>query len=461
MYAQVPQASVVSRQQLQETHQAHAIQAHLQNQQSAPCEARLLRRSLTRVPIMVLNGRVRFGRNMMKRILFVDDDVSVLDALSVRLRPMRDRWSMTFVPNGAEALLKLQRDHYDLMVSDIRMPGMDGARLLRVVSERWPQTVRLALSGCTDHRATHLVPIAHQFLVKPCPPHVLEYAIEHCLALQDLLHDLGLRALVGRIHRLPPIRRTYRRLQALLENDTAATHEVAELISSDTVTTAKLLQTVNSAFYPLGRQMIEVKEAVDALGLTRVRELVSSPEVFAQWPPKSAAVVLDLERLQLHADAVARVARRLTMETSLATDTVAAARLHNIGYWILAQERPRELANALEFAQASNLPMHEAERQVIGASHAEIGAYLLGLWGLPTSIIQAIAEHHTRVRTPERDFDVSAALIVAIALSGGDEADTFRGVPRPSDTIGPECLESMRAPFTWGEALRRARAPAK
>ena len=143
----------------------------------------------------------------MKRILFVDDDMPVLEGLRLQLRRREREWTLVFVNSGAQALVEFQSQPFDVIVSDIRMPAMHGTRLLRTVSERWPEAARIALSGVNDlEQGMHLAPIAHQFLSKPCDSPVLEQVIDRSLTLQALLPDPTLRAMVGRIRRQSDIR---------------------------------------------------------------------------------------------------------------------------------------------------------------------------------------------------------------------------------------------------------------
>jgi putative nucleotidyltransferase with HDIG domain len=165
---------------------------------------------------------------------------------------------------------------------------------------------------------------------------------------------------------------------------------------------------------------------------------------------------LNLERLQQHANRVAAVTHILTAETTWNDDAVLAALLHDIGYWVLVQERPRDLEKAIEVAIAERIPMHEAEMHVLGASHAEIGAYLLGLWGLPYSVVEAVARHHTPEGVRIGKFDVLAALSVAMALSGTDDSDVFLKTPPRSSGVEESYLEGLGAPFTWSQAVARA-----
>ena len=395
----------------------------------------------------------------MRRILFVDDDPPMLDSLQLRLRPMRDKWEMTFRDSGMSALAELERRPYDVIVSDMRMPAMDGAELLRIVSERWPQTVRIVLSGFADLQQTvRLVPIAHQYFSKPCEPLQLENAVERCFGLQELLAEPRLRAVVGRIRRLPPLPKTFAKLQQVMTSEGVAVREVARIIAADAVIAAKVLQMVNSAFFRLGRRITSIDQAVNYLGFTAVRNLVMSAEVFTSWSEPPVRPVLDLEQLQVHAHAVATVAHAFTARTPLADDALLSALLHDIGYLVLMQECPRELEQAIAIAAADRIPLYEAESRVIGATHADIGAYLLGLWGLPCSIVEAVAHHHTPQRVAQTGFDVLAVLAVAGALAPCDDAEAFPdSVPR-DPKVGSSYLESVGAPFGWPEAERRAAA---
>ena len=393
----------------------------------------------------------------MRRILFVDDETPILEGLQLRLRPLRAKWEMTFVDSGPKALAELEKAAYDVIVSDMRMPAMDGAELLRIVSERRPQIVRIVLSGFSDLRQTiRLVPIAHQYLSKPCEPERLENTVERCLALQELLQEPRLRALVGRIRRLPALPSTFAKLQQTMAKESAGARDVAAIVAQDSVIAAKVLQMVNSAFFRLSRRITNIEQAVNYLGFTSVRNLVMSAEVFASWPTTQVNPVLDVERLQNHARIVATIAQAFTTRTPLSDDALLAALLHDIGYWVLLQECPQELEQAVATAVAEGIPLHQAERQVIGSSHAEIGAYLLGIWGLPYPVVEAVANHHAPQRVGQSSFDVLTALAVAGALAPDDDSTTVTAsVPRDSK-VDSEYLAASGAPFDWPEAERRA-----
>lgn len=393
----------------------------------------------------------------MTRILFVDDDLRFLEALRVGLLPRADTWSMTFVESGPRALEELERSPQDVLVADVRMPGMDGAQLLRTVRERWPDTVRIVLSGAADlGDVVRLLPVAHQYLSKPCLARRLEEVIERSLDLRAILSKSVLRALLGGTDRLPAQPRVFSRLQVAMANEKISTREVSGIIRADAMVTAKVLQIVNSAFFRPARRVTSIEQAVTYLGFPAVRNLAMCAEVFAHRPSNGSVAPLNLERLQQHSNRVAAVVHALAAETAWDDDAVLAALLHDIGYWVLVQDRPRDLEKALEVAVTERIPMYEAETRVLGASHAEVGAYLLGLWGLPYPIVEAVARHHTAEGVRIGKFDVLPALAVAMALSGTDDSDVFLTTTPRSDGVKESYLENLDAPFTWGQAEERA-----
>jgi HD-like signal output (HDOD) protein len=388
----------------------------------------------------------------MKRVLFVDDEAALLDGLRGRLRSLRSRWEMVFVESGARAIAEMELAPFDVLVTDMRMPGMDGAHLLNLVSSRWPEMIRIVLSGYSEEQqVARLISVAHQYLSKPCDANQLENAIDRCVQLHELLREPRLRAIVGRIRQLPALPRTCARLRELIARDDVSVKEVAEVISADSAITAKVLQIVNSSFFRLGKRITRIEQAVTHLGFIAIRNIAMSVEVFSMWRSQNGVVKFDPERLQQQAQEVAAVARALTHKTPLADDALLAGLLHNIGYGILLQECPQEIARAVEVARAESIPMHQAEHAVMGASHAEIGAYLLGLWGLPHAVLEAVAFQHQPQQVQQKQFDVLAALSTAHALLPPG-TNAFGFVEPMTGNVGAEYLGRLNAPFDWARA---------
>jgi putative nucleotidyltransferase with HDIG domain len=392
----------------------------------------------------------------MKSVLFVDDERPVLDGLRARLHSLNSKWAMKFVESGTLAIAEMREHPYDVIVTDMTMPTMSGATLLEQVSANWPQTVRIVLSGSSelDEMAMSLVPLAHQYLSKPCQPRRLENVIERCLLLHDLLSRPELRAVVGRIQKLPSLPTIYAAFQSILSDESVTNGAVAALVRADSALAARVLQVVNSAFFRLAKRISSVEQAVAYLGFKAIRNLAMSVEVFSQWPSGMCSG-LDLALLQLHAQGVAAAATALAANTTFADDAMLAGLLHDIGYWVLAQECPDELDKAVTLSIAARIPLYAAETQIIGASHAEIGAYLLGIWGLPHSVVEAVAHHHQPERVSHSEFGVLAALVSAHTLVPSDDAMVFGGDVPADPKIGASYLAGVNAPFDWNEAGRR------
>lgn len=394
----------------------------------------------------------------MKRIVFVDDEVELLDSLRARLYKRRGQWEMVFLNSGAQVVEELEKQPADLIVSDVRMPGVDGGELLRQLRERWPQTIRIVLSGYADQMQTlKLVSLAHQYISKPCDAQYLENVIERCLNVYERLHRPELRSLLGGIGSLPPAPKIYSQLQKALSDDNVSINGLAELVAHDPVIATKVLQVVNSAFFRLAKPMTSIKSAVSYLGFNAVRNLVLSAEVFSQWQTLRTVPGFSLDRLQEHALKTAAACRALCVDTPQADDAWLAGLVHDIGYWILLKECPNEFAQVMNLMRQSRLDSCTAEQEVFGATHAEMGAYLLGLWGLPYALVEAVAMHHTPMQLPPQGFELLAVLATAHSLVPASEAE--QNELAMSSEWRPVILEqdfnSFNPPFDWHEARRR------
>ncbi|MGH8217149.1 MAG: HDOD domain-containing protein [Steroidobacteraceae bacterium] len=390
----------------------------------------------------------------MKSVLLVDDEPALLEGLRRRLDRARSKWEITAVPSAARAIAELEAKSYDAIVTDMRLARMDGARLLELASVKSPETIRIVLSGSSaDGQVMRLVPLAHQYIAKPCEPQRLEQLIERCMQLQDLLGGPRVRAAVGRIRTLPALPRVYARLREATAREDTSAAQVADIIAADSALTAKILHVVNSAFFRHARSISRIEQAVVHLGFHAIRNLALSAEVFCAWPQSGAPAGFEPERLQEHAHNVASAARALSRGSPWADDALLAGLLHDIGYWVLLQQCPQEMARAIKLASERRLPLHEAERVVLEATHAEVGAYLLGLWGLPYPILEAVALHHNPMLAPQSEFDLLAAVAVAQELVAGSEPGP-KGPPHQgvSPAVDARYLTAIRAPFDWAQA---------
>jgi putative nucleotidyltransferase with HDIG domain len=354
------------------------------------------------------------------RVLFVDDESLVLEGLQRMLRPLRSEWDMQFVDSGEGALALMATAPFHVVVSDMRMPGMSGADLLSEVMKRHPSTIRLILSGQSDHeQARKTVGTAHQYLSKPCDADTLKATVTRATGLLRIMSSDRLRLLIGRMDTLPSLPALYHQLVALMNRPNATLKQVGELIAQDMSMAAKVLQLVNSAFFGLGRNVTSPVEAAGLLGLETIQALVLSLHAFTSLDAARMSG-LHLEAMWEHSMAVSSLARDITASERAPRAQVDAAfmagMLHDIGKLVLAANLPEDYARVLATAQAQRIPLHEAERTAFGESHGEVGAYLLGLWGIANPIVEAIAFHHQPLSCSDHAFCPLTAVHVADAL---------------------------------------------
>ena len=323
----------------------------------------------------------------MKRILFVDDEPKILQGLQRMLRSMRHEWEMEFATSGQEALEILANAPFDVVVTDMRMPGMDGAQLLNEVMKRYPNVVRVILSGQTEQdvflASSHIM---HQFLPKPCDTETLKATIVRDCALKDLLKDESLRKLVLQTESLPCLSDLYDEIVGLLKMPNVPMEKVGQIIAKDIGMTAKILQLVNSAFYGFRRRISNPIDAVVILGLNTIKALVLSHRLFRFFDTTKLTAFCP-QVLWKHSMEVGLFARKIArMENYTAKfidDAPAAGMLHDIGKLVLAANLPDQYNKVLALAQEKNVSPCEAEHEVFHGTHAEVGAYLMALFGIP------------------------------------------------------------------------------
>jgi putative nucleotidyltransferase with HDIG domain len=363
-----------------------------------------------------------------RHVLFVDDEPDLLDGLSRLLRATRNERRVSFVSTADAALELLASEPVDVVVTDMMMPGMDGAALLHEIRDRWPQTVRIVLSGYSSESASmRSSAVAHQYLSKPCDAPTLNAALRTACGLSDRLSRPELRRMLGGLEALPSVPQVFLAINAALAEPDACAASVAAVIEEDAGSSAKMLQLVNSAFFGLARRVTTVREAVTFLGLTPVRSIVLAAELegsFASTPDLAAAV----EVINRHSMAVATLARDLAPPQQM-LDAFAAGMLHDVGRLALAASAP-ELFRAVRDRQAeTGAPTVVVEQEVLDANHADLGAYLLQLWGLPLTLINPVARHHDADAVIDPDPIVAAVARADATVGTGAGSDVPSDVP--------------------------------
>jgi HD-like signal output (HDOD) protein/CheY-like chemotaxis protein len=370
---------------------------------------------------------------LKKRILFVDDETMILQGLQRMLRSMRAEWEMEFVESAEAALRLLEEKPFDVIVSDMRMPRMNGAELLAEVMKRHPTTVRLILSGYADKDLIlKCVGSTHQYLAKPCDAESLKATIARASNLESSLRSERLKSLVCQMNHLPSIPTLYMQVIEKASRADTLLEEIGGIIGQDMSMTAQILKLANSAFFGLRRQLAGVQEAVAYLGLDTIKSLVLSIHAFSQFEEAETGA-LRIEPLWRHSMQVASSAKRICelegQEAKAAEEAFTAGLLHDIGKLVLAVNLPKDYAEAMRLTRAGlELPL--AERQVFGANHADVGGYLIGLWGLPVPVVEAVALHHCPSSAAQPAFSPLTSVHAANVLEW-ERPNASHGLPVP------------------------------
>jgi HD-like signal output (HDOD) protein/ActR/RegA family two-component response regulator len=356
------------------------------------------------------------GCVMSKRILFVDDEPMVLKGLERSLRGMRKEWEMEFVLGGHEALEAMTRAPFDVVISDMRMPGMDGAQLLDLVKERFPQTVRIVLSGQSDKDGVfRAIRTTHQYLSKPCDIEELKHKLRCALALRDVLGSPELQQKVSQVETVPSLPSLQRALRTQLESPHPSLQDITDIVSRDPGITAKVLQLVNSSFLGEASCLSSPQQAISIIGIDNLRSLVLSVGLVSELPQALADMLALLWR---HTYCTARFAKAIARceqaSETMVQDCFTAGLLHEIGWMVLASafaDQFKSLCSSLD----KGIPSVDSEQAAFGGTHGQVGAYLLGLWGLPDSVIEAVAWHHA----PGEIHPTSFCPLLAVHVADG------------------------------------------
>jgi putative nucleotidyltransferase with HDIG domain len=363
-------------------------------------------------------------KQRMTRILFVDDEPNIREGMRRMLRSMRNEWEMEFADSGETALATIEQWRalerpFDVVVSDMRMPGMDGADLLARVKDMSPDSVRLILSGHSDTASImKTVGNAHQYLNKPCDPDLLKRTIKRAFALRLLLRDEPLQKVVGQIGSLPSLPVVYQEVMACLQNPNASLGDVGKVIGKDVGMTATLLKLVSSAFFGLSKPVSTVERAVSFIGLDTLIALVLGQGIFKEAPPISVPG-FSLEKLWHHSLETAAAARFIAgqqgLDKTTLDDAFLAGMLHDIGKLVLAQSMPDVYGVVLRDAGAGFTAATEYQR--LHTTHADVGAYLLGLWGLTDAVVEAVAFHENPGDAPTQGLGLPVIIHCADRLA--------------------------------------------
>ena len=390
---------------------------------------------------------------MKKRICFVGFSGHDLELLQSALLRVKGIWACELFTDGAAALLAMGAGNVDVVVAKAGKNSMDSAEFMHQAAALQPRAVRFIVGDLVEQELIiNCIGATHQFIAEPCKPQDLISAIQRGLALDSFISSDQIRALAPKLRRMPSLPSAYFEVLKQVESSSATIQSVGEVILRDPALTARLLQMVNSSAFALAQKVTDPMEAMSWLGLETVKSLVLCLQVFAQDDAAKQAGI-SLDELWEHSAVVAKMAHDITLfqtgDKLLASDAFTAGLLHDVGRIVIASNLPKEYAETVKVAKEQKRPLHVQEAAQFGVHHAQIGAYLMGLWGMPAALVEAVAMHHTPSRTPARDFSLLTAVHVADVFAHEDEEGGHEGISASFDIT--QTVAYLRAHGGWNE----------
>lgn len=378
----------------------------------------------------------------MKRILVVAEDPDLQEELQRNLQSPNKSWECHFVSSGRHALQTLAAADYCVLVSDLTLPDMRGGELLERAKLIKPDIARILLA-----EPEHLDEVlrssgsAHQFLARPCDAKHLLSSIERTCRIRSLLNNRIMRQVTGGLECLPSLPELYHDLSAeMAREEECSLKRIAGIVVQDIAMSAKILQLASSAYFGLSRTVHSAEQAVMLLGAEAVRSIVLLETLGMSFP--SRFEVLGQDWLWQHSFAVADAARAIAASEGggarIQSQAYQAGVLHDIGKLVLASNFPVEYLQAVKLAGEEALPISAAEQRIFECDHGQVGAYLLGLWGLPDSIVEAVAFHHVPViaRLSQQEMTPLVAVYGAdLCVDQCEDAARFHAGPSASEGL--------------------------
>jgi len=349
-----------------------------------------------------------------KSILFVDDEKSILTALD-RLFFDSD-FEVSLAESGEEGLKILESQPIDVVISDMRMPVMDGHQFLRKVKERFPWTTRIILSGYASENElfeTIIDGSSSLYLLKPWVGAEFKDKIGRIFEAREMYRSLSILEFANKLENLSMISGVYNSVCRLIEQD-ADVSAIARVIETDPTVAASVLRVVNSAFYNI--KTGSIIQAITYLGLPVVKSIVLScnllQTVRIQVPP------FNLSRLARHAThtnmLTAAIYTKL-LGKRLPDNLATAGLLHNIGFVMFLHYFPEKCKIIIQkHLQSGNLlSLSALEKETFGITHTELGGHLLDWWGLPYPIVECALFQATPLHSAVIEIEAVAAVHLA------------------------------------------------
>lgn len=329
---------------------------------------------------------------MKKSILFVDDEKPILNSFK-RLFIKTD-YNVYLAISAADALSILKKQKIDMIISDVKMPQIDGYSLLNTVKEKYPNTIRIILSGYIDKKDIIKAVqnnIAKIYLLKPWDNKDLISLVNRLFNVRKTLNDIKIFDLLEKCDNIPTIPDIYTNVTNLIKQE-APIEKISRSIEEDQSLTLKILQITNCAFYHI--KPASIKDAILYLGLDTIKNIMLTVQLFDFdniFPINNSK----LKVLWKHSSVTNSLVQFLysnIYNKKIPNNYFIAGLLHDIGKLIFINNYPKEYDKILQIS--NNVLVETEEKQILGLPHSILGAHLLNWYDFPYAVVEAATFHH-------------------------------------------------------------------
>ena len=386
------------------------------------------------------------GEGMKRKILFLDSNRDNLNSIQAYFKNMSQAFCLYFVDDINDAYDILDSHEIEVLVSSLNIDDFDGIGFFVGIKHRYPEVIRILLADPIDKNLSYkLIEVAHQYIRKPVNKEKLKLILFEALSFKDIMTDETVLEIINDMDRIPSLPTIYSKIVEKLWANDSSIDELADLISQDIGMSSKILQLVNSAFLGMPKTISSIREAVSYMGLNSIRTLVLMINVFSS-ADKKLLKTMKLEGIWGHSFMVADYAQKIATDYGLCKECCetcfTAGLLHSTGRVVMALNFPEKYRQVAEHLHAgdNSQTISDVEREYFGADHCEIGGYLLGIWGVPHSITNAVLYHNQ----PSSTYNEAVNPLIAVHIANvfaHNQVDSLYQAPVKLDQVIVDELE--------------------
>ncbi len=334
-----------------------------------------------------------------QRILLVECQTASNNDMEQIHKQLAGDWDSKVVFSGKEALEEADKATFNIVICRMQLSDISGTDLLKSICSKNTATLRyMMIDNEVDRSTLHESwSVVHQFISSPCKPESVVSIVNDSIKLHNFLSNKKLCDRIAAVGTLPSLPEIHEKLVDELKDENTSIQKIADLVGQDIGITAKVLATANSAFFGLRSRVENITQAINTLGIDTVEGIVFAAGVFGQFENPNFPG-FSLESIYNRGVAVGTKARMIAhafgLNNMLTNDALLSGTLHAVGQLVMLTSFKDEFSEALELANKESIPFHEAQMKVLGVTDAAIGAYLLSLWGLRDTVVEAVAWHY-------------------------------------------------------------------